>query len=192
MIDDLIKSTRSFRRFDQSVSVSLNTLEELVELARYSASAGNLQPLKYILSCNSQINSLIFSTLKWAAYLKDWEGPAEGERPVAYIVILGDRELTENFGCDHGIASQSIMLGARERGLGGCIISSVDRSKLRSALDIPDRYEILLVLALGKPAETVVTESVGPDEDIRYWRDDQGVHHVPKRLLKEIVVRKYF
>jgi nitroreductase len=123
--------------------------------------------------------------------LSRWSGPAEGERPSAYIVILGDTELSKSFGCDHGIAAQSIMLGATERGLGGCMIGSIDRPKLRQVLDIPERYEILLILALGKPAETVVLEDVGPDGDIKYYRDDEDVHHVPKRTLDELILQEY-
>jgi nitroreductase len=120
--------------------------------------------------------------------LSRWSGPAEGERPSAYIVILGDTELRKDFGCDHGIAAQSIMLGATERSLGGCMIGSIDRPALRQVLDIPERYEILLILALGKPAETVVLENVGPDGDIRYYRDNEDVHHVPKRTLEDIIL----
>ena len=90
MIRDLIISNRSCRRFHQEFAIDRRTLEELVELARYSASAANLQPLKYILSCEPAKNARIFSTLAWAGYLRDWPGPAEGERPSAYIVILGD------------------------------------------------------------------------------------------------------
>ena len=127
----------------------------------------------------------------WAGYIRSWKGPAEGERPSAYIVILGDTELNKSFGCDHGIAAQSIMLGATERGLGGCMIGSIDRPKLRQVLDIPERYEILLVLALGKPSETVVLEDVGPDGDIKYYRDEEDVHHVPKRTLSELVLKEY-
>jgi nitroreductase len=123
--------------------------------------------------------------------LSRWSGPAEGERPSAYIVILGDTELRKDFGCDHGIAAQSIMLGATERGLGGCMIGSIDRPKLRQVLDIPERYEILLILALGKPAETVVLEDVGPDGDIKYYRDEDDVHHVPKRTLGELILQEY-
>ena len=127
----------------------------------------------------------------WAGYLRRWSGPEEGERPSAYIVILGDTEIRKSFGCDHGIAAQSIMLGATERGLGGCMIASIDRSELRQVLDIPKHYEILLILALGKPKEKVVIEEVGPDGNIQYYRDAQGVHHVPKRSLDELILREY-
>ena len=188
MIRDLIIATRSVRRFHQSTAVDLETLRQLVDLARLSASAANLQPLKYILSCDRERNALIFPLLAWAGYLKDWPGPVEGERPAAYIVILGDKDLRQSFDCDHGIAAQSILLGATERGLAGCIIASVQRRELREALAIPEHLEILLVLALGRAKEKVVIEPVGPEGDIKYWRDADGVHHVPKRALDEIVV----
>ena len=188
MIRDLILKNRSYRRFHQEVDIKLETLRELVDLARLSASARNAQPLKYILSCQPQKNSLIFPHLAWAGYLTDWPGPCEGERPSAYIIILGDTEISQSSGCDHGIAAQSILLGATEKGLGGCMIASIKRQGLRQALEIPPRYEILLVLALGKPKETVVIKTVGPGGDTKYWRDSKGVHHVPKRALDDIII----
>ena len=189
MIRDLILKNRSYRRFYQDTPVSIDTLRELVDLARLSASASNKQPLKYMLSCDPQRNALVFQNLAWAGYLKSWPGPEEGERPSAYIIILGDKTISQSFGCDHGIAVQSILLGATEKGLGGCIIGSVQKAELSQALSIPSDYEILLVIALGKPRETVVLEVVGAGGDIKYWRDEQGVHHVPKRSLADIVVR---
>jgi nitroreductase len=188
MIRDLVIKNRSYRRFHQEVPVTRETLRELVDLARLSASAANLQPLKYILSCEPERNALIFSCLRWAGYLKDWRGPAEGERPSAYIIILGDTSISPAFLCDHGIAAQSILLGATEKGLGGCILAAVQRTKLAKLLQIPEHYEILLVLALGKPKEKVTLETLGPDGDIKYWRDKDEVHHVPKRALDDIIL----
>ena len=188
MIKDLVERTRSYRRFYQDVNIELETLRELVDVARLSAAAGNLQPLKYILSNEPVKNSKIFQHLAWAGYLRDWRGPEEGERPSAYIIVLGDKRICNSFGCDHGIACQNIMLAAVEKGLGGCMIGSVNRERLRTDLGIADYLEILLVLALGKPNETVVLEEVGPEGDIKYWRDSDGVHHVPKRRLEDIIV----
>ena len=188
MIRDSILKNRSYRRFYQEVGMKLENLRELVELARLSASAGNMQPLKYILSCDPQKNSLIFQHLAWARYLKDWPGPCEGEGPAAYMIILGDTEISQSFGCDYGIAAQSILLGAAEKGLGGCMIGSIQKQGLREALEIAPRYEILLVLALGKPKEAVVIETVGASGDIKYWRDSGGVHHVPKRPLADLII----
>lgn len=188
MLRDLVIKNRSYRRFYEEVPVSCDTLRELVDLARLSASAANQQPLKYILSCDPIKNERIFPCLAWAGYLKDWPGPPEGERPSAYIVMLGDTAIKSSFGIDPGIAAQSILLGATEKGLGGCIIASIQRDQLRQALQIDPRYEILFVLALGKPKETVVIEEVGPDGDIKYWRTADGIHHVPKRSLDEIIL----
>lgn len=191
MITDLIAANRSCRRFDENHALDLNTLEELVDLARLSASGANLQPLKYILTCRPELNAEIFRCLGWAAYLKDWAGPQPGERPAAYIVILGDSNISKDFGVDHGIAAQSILLGARDKGLAGCMIGSINRKDLRAILNVQPHLKILLALAIGKPKEKIVIETVGPDGDIRYWRDEQAVHHVPKRSLSEIIVASH-
>jgi len=188
MIKELISRTRSYRRFDESRAISREELLDLVDCARLSASAGNRQPLRFIVSCEPDKNEKIFPHLLWAGYLKDWPGPAIGERPTGYIVILGDTTVHPTFDCDHGIAAQSIMLAATEKGLGGCIIASIKRDALRAALNIPPALEILLVLALGRPVETVVIEPVPSSGDIRYWRDAQQHHHVPKRSLDDLIV----
>jgi len=187
MIRNLILKNRSYRRFYEDVPVEMSILEELVDLARNAASAGNKQSLKYILSASREKNALIFPNLEWAGYLKNWDGPEPGERPSAYIIILGDRQVSESFYCDHGIAAQSILLGATEKGLGGCIIASIRKNTLKKILGLNEQYEILLVLALGKPKEKVVLEEAKKN-DIRYWRDDQQVHHVPKRSLNEVIL----
>ena len=188
MFADLVKKNRSYRRFHQDVAIDEATLKEFVDLTRFCPSAANLQPLKYFLSFEPEKNAVIFKHLAWAGYLKDWDGPIEGERPSAYIIVLGDTTVAKSFGCDHGITCQTILLGAAEKGLGGCMIGSVKRKELRQALAIPDHLEILLTIALGKPKETVEIETVGPDGNIKYWRDSEGVHHVPKRSLEVIVV----
>ena len=191
MISELVKANRSCRRFYEDHQVELKTLEELVDLARLSASGANLQPLKYILACQPAVNAEIFSCLAWAGYLKDWPGPDPGERPSGYIVILGDTTISKEFGVDQGIAGQSMLLGAREKGLAGCMIASINRKDLRPMLNIESHLKILLVLAIGKPKEEVVIESVGPDGSIVYWRDAEAVHHLPKRALTDIIVASH-
>jgi nitroreductase len=187
-ISGIAETNRSYRRFIQSHQISDRELLKFVNLARLSASGANLQPLKFILSNTEEKNQKIFPTLSWAGYLKEWSGPVEGEKPSAYIVILGDTTLANSFQYDAGIASQSILLGAAERGLGGCLIGSIKKDSLREALSIPEGYEILLVIALGKPGEKVVIENLAPDGDIKYWRDESDLHHVPKRGLGELIL----
>ena len=186
-LKDLILKTRSYRRFDESHRIDFKILEDLIDLARLSASAANRQPLKYLLYNSPEDCERIFPSIAWAGYLKDWPGPDKGERPSGYIIILGDKTITEVFGVDNGIAAQSIMLGATETGLGGCMIASVKREELRNELKIPEKFEILLILALGKPVEKVIIESI-KDGDVKYWRDIRKNHHVPKRNLNELII----
>ncbi len=189
MIRELILKNRSYRRFDPAGRLEEQTLRELVDLARLSGSAANRQPLKYLLSWQPERNALIFPHLAWAGYLKDWPGPAPKERPTGYIIVLGDKRISEKIDCDHGIACQSILLGAVERGFGGCMVGSINRDGLRKELSIPSEYEILLVVSLGKPCEEVVIEESRDERDIKYWRDANNVHHVPKRLLDDVILK---
>ena len=188
LMEQLIRQNRSYRRFYQDFFIAADNLKYFVNLARLSPSARNAQPLKYYISNTESTNQKIFECLSWAGYLRDWEGPEQGEQPSAYIVVLGDHQVAGDFFCDHGIAAQSILLGAVEKGFGGCIIASVDRDKLREYLELESHHEILLVIALGKPRETVVLNDVKEDGDIRYWRDENRIHHVPKRKLEQIIV----
>ena len=190
MLKDLIRKNRSYRRFEESHAIDTETLRELVDLGRLSGSGANMQPLKYILTNTPEQNAKVFPHLGWAGYLVYWHSPAEGERPSAYIIILGDTEIKEaqHIGIDPGIAAQSILLGAAEKELGGCMLGSIQKDALRQDLNIPARYEILLVLALGKPAESVVLEDLPADGSIKYYRDEADVHHVPKRALDEIIL----
>lgn len=185
---ELVKMNRSYRRFDEQFGIERELLIELIGLARYAASGRNAQPLKYFLNNDKVMNELIFSTLTWAGYLKEWPGPKEGERPAAYIIVLLDRDISDNFLCDDGIAMQNILLGAVDKGLGGCILRSINKPRLSAILNLSDRFEIIDVVALGKPIETVVVTNVGDDGDIRYYRDENGVHYVPKRSLDELIV----
>lgn len=188
---ETVKTNRSYRRFDSSQAIEMETLEELVLLSRYCASAGNKQPLKYVLCADAQMNSQVYDCLAWAGYLSDWKGPEPEERPTGYIVVLGDHSIADNFYCDHGIAAQTILLGARQKGLGGCILAAINHKKLRPVLNLKEEHEILLVIALGKPVEEVLLEDMDKEGNIRYWRDDKGVHHVPKRGMEELIQGKW-
>lgn len=188
MIIDLIKKTRSIRRFDEAKPITEDIMMQLAEAARLSACAANLQTLRFYLSYNENTNQLIFPHLKWAGYLRYWDGPKDGERPTAYMIILAPAAASSFHLTDAGIAVQSMLLTASEHNIGGCIIASVDKNSLQTELKIAPEYSIVLVLALGYPAEKVIIEEVIDPDDIEYWRDDEGVHHVPKRALEDIII----
>jgi nitroreductase len=187
MLYDLALKNRSFRRFKEDEPVDMHTLRYLVDLARLGGSARNVQPLKYVLINAPAVNEKIFPFLGWAGYLKEWKGPEKGERPAAYIVCVLDTRLSNEADCDLGITTQNLLLGATEKGLGGCRIATISPS-LRNVLELDDHLKILLVVALGKPVEMVSLDEQEPGGDIKYWRDDEQVHHVPKRSLQEIIV----
>lgn len=187
-LKELIFKTRSCRRFDESYKIDTKTIESLIDLARLSASGANKQPLKYLYYNTPEDCSKIFPYIAWAGYLTDWPGPDKGERPSAYIIVLGDKSISDVFGIDHGIAAQSIMLGATNAGLGGCIIGSIKRDELSDELSLADKFDILLILALGKPVENIIIEDI-KDADVKYWRDTDKNHHVPKRSLKELIIK---
>jgi len=187
-LKELIFKTRSYRRFDESYHIDAEMLESFIDLARLSASGANKQPLKYLYFNTTEDCEKIFPYLAWAGYLTDWPGPDRGERPAAYIIILGDKSISDIFGVDHGIAAQSIMLGATDAGLGGCIIGSIKRDELSNEFSVPDNFDILLVLALGKTIENVIVEDIR-NADVKYWRDNNKNHHVPKRSLKDLIIK---
>ncbi len=186
-ISELVAKSRSYRRFDETHLLDEETLVGLVNVARLCPSAANRQPLKYMISWRPEENARVFANLRWAAALTDWEGPAKGERPTGYVIILGDTQIFKPVRWDDAIAAQTMLLAATEQGLGGCMLGSIDYAGLRDALDIPEHLKILLVVALGKPGETVVLEDGTPPDESPYWRDADGVHHVPKRSLAEVL-----
>jgi len=182
MLRDLVVKNRSYRRWHQEVPIEYETLRELVDLARLSPSAANRQALKFIISNDPEKNALIFPNLRID------NNPVEGERPSAYVIILHDTGIQAWAHVDLGIAAQTIDLGAVEKGFGGVMVANIDKDGLRKALDIPAHFEILLVLALGKPKEEMVIETVGEDGNTQQWWDDKRARHVLKRSLDDIIV----
>lgn len=189
MMEKLVLQNRSYRRFDATHSIPESELLRLVDLARLAPCAANLQNLRYLLIWDKKDLDIIYPHLKWAGYLRFWDGPDENERPSAYIVILSPENSAQFHQVDVGIAAQTILLGATEAGLGGCMLASVDRQAIHNAYMLPDELYVSLVIALGKPAEDVCIDPVTDPDDIEYWRDDSGMHHVPKRALTDIVIR---
>jgi nitroreductase len=187
MLLDFVLKNRSYRRFDGKTSISTADMEQFVELARLCPSSRNQQALKFILLNQPDHCDIIFPCLAWAGYLKEWDGPSKEERPTGYIILLGDTTLGSKFDVDLGICAQTILLGAIEKDLGGCMIASIKKEELMSLLQIESHLEVLLVIALGKPVENVVIDHM-VDGEIKYWRDLDKTHHVPKRPLAGLVI----
>lgn len=186
MMKDLVQKNRSYRRFYQEKKITKEQILSLLENARLTASGGNKQPIRYMYTCSDEENVKVYPHLKWAGYYQDWDGPEEGERPTAYIILLSPDGI--NAPWDEGIIGQTILLSAVEQGMGGCFIANVDRAALAQAIHVPAGYQIKLVLALGYPKEKVVIDDISAGEDIRYYRDNEQTQHVPKIKLEELII----
>lgn len=184
MFAELVKKARTYRRFDQSDPISADTLKDLVDIARLSPCGGNSQKLRYMIVSTPEDCAALFPMLAWAGALNDWPGPAEGERPTGYIIIVSEA----NNGANTGIAAQTIQLAATDAGYGVCMMGAIKRDDIKAAFNIPESVNVHLVLAIGKPGETVVIEPMPEDGSTAYWRSEDGVHHVPKRELDDVLV----
>lgn len=190
MLRDLVTKSRSKRSFAPNVKIPHSILEELCDVARLCPAAMNLQPLKYRLVEESEEIAAMLSVTRWATSL-DQKLPPDGHEPTAFIVICHDTAIVEQkpiFSIDVGIAAQTIMLAACERGFGGCIIGSGDNERIRDILSIPAHLCPVLVLGLGKPDEKVVL-ATAKGENVKYYRDKSNIHYVPKRPLKDIIIK---
>lgn len=188
---ELVAASRSYRRFDEGRPVTREQLAALVGAARVAPTANNRQRLRFHLSVGPEAFE-VEAHHRWAALLRDWDGPATGERPTGYVTIAvpaGERT-NALLNQDAGIAAQTIMLAARAAGLAGCMVASFD-AELGGALGLAEKnLEPLLLCALGYPApdERVVLEEADAERGVAYWRDADNVHHVPKLALEDLLV----
>lgn len=187
MLKDLVLKNRSYRRFYEEKEISMETLESLVELARLTPSGGNTQSGRFVLINDRACNALVYKNIKWAGYYQDWNGPIEGERPSAYIIMLSPEG--KNLANDDGIKGQTMLLGAAELGLGGCFIGNVERTSLKNDLKLPEGYTVSLVIALGYPKEEVELRTITSSDDIKYYREGE-LQCVPKIVAEDLILRK--
>ena len=186
---ELVKLNRTCRRYDASKKISRNTLVDLIDDVRYMPSGTNKQALRFALSCDEEINRNIYEGLLWAGYLKDWSGPIEEERPTAYIVIAYEKDYGKPMIEDVGIAAQTIALSARSKGMATCIIKSYKEAIVKDALGLGEDIGLLLVMPIGYPVEEVVVDDIRKGDDIKYYRDSNNVHHVPKILTDDLIIK---
>ena len=185
-MNELVHAARSVRRFDESQPIPEDVLVGLVDLARVCPCGANQQKLRYRIVSGADECARLFPSLAWAGALQDWPGPAEGERPTGYILVLGNGMAEANT----GIAAQTIQLAAREMGYGACMLGAIQRGVIKKTLAIPDPYKVNLAMALGTPAETVVLDEVAEGDSLEYYRDAKDVHHVPKLRLQDVLLQR--
>lgn len=189
-IYDKIITRRTIRQF-KSRPLSQEILKNLVNAGRLAPSGANLQPLEFIVIDDATIKKDVFPCLKWAAYIAPEGNPRTGQEPTAYVVVLVNEEIRpQGYEWDVGAAMENMILTAWEEGIGSCWLLSIDRDRLRQILSVPASYRIDSILALGYPAEESVVEEL--TDSVKYWKDEQGRFHVPKRALKNVVHSNVF
>jgi nitroreductase len=183
---EAITSRRSVRKFKQD-PIEIEILKKLVDCARLAPNGANRQPLRFGIVSDKKNVDAIFGTVAWAAAIHPEGDPKPGEEPVAYIVILADRKMYPNgsFDVDHGAAGQSILIAAQGEGLGSCWLGAIKRNKIKEILDIDEDLDVLTMIALGYPAEFPIIEDIN-DNEIKYYKDESGVLHVPKRTILDV------
>ncbi len=184
---ELISRARTYRRFDQK-PLPEGFLNRMVQYARLSPSSGNMQFLKFITIEKKENRDKLFPLLAWAKALEDWDGPAENEQPTGYVVIVLDKQISANPSCDHGIVGQSMVLGAAAEGVGCCMIGSFGKSSVKVALGLEEHQDPCLVMAFGYSGEKVILEDMKEQGSTAYYRDENDVHHVPKRLMGRLLI----
>lgn len=191
MVKDLIIKNRSYRGYDESYAFTREQMENYVDGARLCASSVNIQPLKFFMAWQKDDVDKLRSRVRWAKQLPQMTLPHPGMCPTGFIVICQDKNISDNlnrFMKDIGIVAQSMLLMAAEEGLGGCMIGSFGAQDVKEGLGLPDNLQPMLVVALGRPAETIVLTEVGEDGNTAYYRDENDVHYVPKRSLEDILI----
>lgn len=191
-LKEMVIKNRSYRKFDETKSIPLPHLLDMVDISRFTPSSVNIQPFKFYISNEKQKNDIIFPHTRWARLLKDYPGPVEGERPTAYIIVCNDLKVASNverFAVDAGIISQTILLAAVEKGYGGIMIKNMDGEDIKTKLNMPNHISPYIVLALGTPDEEIILEEINDGEKTTYYRDENGMHHVPKRKLDDIIIK---
>ena len=183
--ENVVKNTRSTRRFKKDITIDKSELIELIDLTRTTSSSKNMQPLKYITITDENIKKEIYKPLKWAAHLSDWN-QSDDEKPSAYILMINDTSIDGFAMIDCGISLQTIMLGATAKGYDGCVLASIDKVAYRNLFKLDEHLEPMLIIAIGIKNENI--ELVDVKESTNYFRDENGTHFVPKRKLEDILL----
>lgn len=187
MFSDLVKATRSFRNFDPTYRISDEIMVSLIELCRYTPSTANSQSIKFAYANSENLCEKIFPMLGWAGYIKENKPPYDGNVPTGYILVCFDTDVANEIEIDAGICAQTIVLGAMDMGIGACMIGSFDKQKATELFNLPSNIKPRLMIALGRPKETVEIVDI-KDGDVKYYRDGKFKHFVPKRTTNELII----
>jgi nitroreductase len=180
----LLQHNRSYRGYDANFKVREDQLRRIIEVATLCPSARNQQVLRFRPVLGDEAASML-KYIRLGGALPELHLPFAGSEPNAFIVICSSVEESKYVDIDLGIAAQSMLLQAVEIGLGGICIGAFDHEPLKELLGL--KYEPLLVLAIGRPAERIELKECGEGDNLTYYREG-GVHYVPKIKVDDIIL----
>lgn len=183
---DAVKERRTIRKFRQD-PLKQEDIMQIIDCARLAPYGANLQPLKFAVITDESKRKELYPLIKYAGYLTDWN-PEFEECPPVFIAVLNDTSLkpTAKSECDSGAAVTSMCLAATEFGIGSCWLGAIDRAMIKTKLGIDEKYDVTYMLGLGYPAQS--GETFDMKDDIKYYFDENGNVHVPKRMLSDIII----
>jgi nitroreductase len=185
---EAITKRRSIRRF-QNKAVPYEVLEKCIDAARLAPSGRNQQLGEYVVINDPKVLPGIFENIGGSAKLPpDKGGPRPEQAPKAYTIILINKTLEGD--ANRRRATENIILTALEQGIGCCPILMFNEADIKLLLEIPDSYDIALVIAMGYPDESPVADVA--TDSVNIWVDEKGVRHVPKRKLADIIHKNKF
>lgn len=181
----LLQHNRSYRGYDASFKVREDQLRRIIEVVTLCPSARNQQVLRFRPVMGDEAASML-KYIRLGGALPELHLPFAGSEPNAFIVICSSVEESKYVDIDLGIAAQSMLLQAVEIGLGGICIGAFDHEPLKELLGL--KYEPLLVLAIGRPAERIELKECGEGDNLTYYREG-GVHYVPKIRVDDLIIK---
>jgi len=179
-----IRNRRSIRRFD-SRPIPDEVLKTLADVARLYASGGNMQPMKTAVISRKEGVDTVFSSLNWAMYVPGFQ-IREDQRPMAYLVLIGDKNIRTPYQFDLGAMATTVMLAAQEYGIASCCLAIARKKIVREMLALPENLEPEVVIALGYPGQE--SREVPFADTQKYVELPNGNMEVPKRTVQETVI----
>lgn len=150
---EAIKGRRSIRAF-KSMEVSQETVEKIIDAARWAPSAGNVQPWEFIIIRESKTKRRVAEVALDQTFIE--------EAPVVIVVCANENGSSQGYGIrgktlyciqDTAAAIQNILLTAYSFGLGTCWIGAFKEEEARETLKIPSGIRPIAIIPVGYPAE---------------------------------------
>ena len=183
---ELLASRRTYRRFLQK-PVPADVIADMAEAVRLSSCGANRQAIRLVVVQSPEMVAKVQPLVKWAAYLPPEQGtPQPEEQPVLFAAVVQDTSIPGDKDTDAGIALANLTLAAWAKGVGSCIMGSIDRPRLTELLGLTGHQKLHSMVALGYPSHSARVVPMTGETGVNYYLDENRDYCVPKRSKEEI------